>query len=275
MKRYGKATDLWLLLTLILLINLVGCSPLDLNEEAQSERVVTEGKVVIESDEDIELEIPHIVDIEGPIYIDYVDFIYLNGKSYYSDYRTIVSDVNKVGDEISQSRRSISRMKWNPKAPYKYQEGDTAFISGGTPFYEVKGLSQQKVIAIEDEKRVNGYRVYHADSGIESDFRKRKPKRVTQIDLYKVEERIPQHIQSLTKKKEIKLFLTQLEGDIQPVGFEPLDNEINYHYEFVLHMKKEPLGYTYRIRYEGAQYYWERDQEFLLLNDIEKYFITE
>lgn len=275
MKRYGKATGLWRLLILILLINLVGCSPADLKEEAQSERVVTEDKVVFEFDKDIVMEIPNLVDIAGRVEIDYADFIYLNGKTYYSDYRTIVSNVSKVGDQIAKSNKTVSRMKWNPKSPYEYQEGDTAFMPEGTPFYEIKGLSQQKVIVIEDESRVNGYRVYHADSGIESDFTNRNLKRVTQIDLYKIEGSMPQHIQSLTKKKEIKSFLEQLEGEVQPEEFEPLDNEINYRYEFVLHMKKEPLGYTYRIRYDGAHYYWERNREVLLLNDIEKYLNTK
>src|SRR5690625_4976803 len=117
---------------------------------------------------------PHII-------IDWIDFVKIEDAEYHSTYTGIIADPKYIAEEIGRVNFKVDENVTNPS--YHIKNGDAAFWEEGTKIFSVKNMPE--FIAIKDNSKINGYRIY--SSQINSDSYQLTYKDIDQEKINKIE----------------------------------------------------------------------------------------
>ncbi|MCX7711561.1 MAG: hypothetical protein N2484_17105 [Clostridia bacterium] len=192
--------------------------------------------------------------IEGDSLIDWVDFIKLNGKMYSSIGSAILSDSTKVKQPIAEVKFQVDGAVSNPD--YKIKDGDAAFWPKGTKIFALEGYTDHSLVAVKDDRSINGYRLYCL-SGEKASYRwhyKDMPKdKVNRIDVYPFDNRNHEKpILQIDDMKTVKEVIATLD---QGTKYEMVNQNLNpAHY--LVFQTGEIFAYKYGIYSDGKRFYW-------------------
>lgn len=111
----------------------------------------------------------------GPRYgtiIDWIDFVNIGDTTYQSVDNAVLRDPGSVTDEVV----GVVGKKLDGNvtdSSYRSRPGDAAFLEKGTELHRVDGLDPADLIAVRDERKIGGYKLYareHYDGLPAEDF---------------------------------------------------------------------------------------------------------
>ncbi len=106
----------------------------------------------------------------GAVMVDYVDFFQMGGQQYISGLGagTIVAST-KIGPEMFQVRCSFRQLNDATRAPTGApRDGDSAFLTAGTPVYAVRGWPPRCRLAAIHDGQLHLYLAY-VDTGLHTE----------------------------------------------------------------------------------------------------------
>ena len=195
--------------------------------------------------------------------IDWVDFIQFEGKHYVSAESAIISEKSGIGEKAGEVSFKVADNIDDPY--YKIQNGDAAFWEKGTSLFKVKELPD--FLAVADDSKVNGYRLYLAEQPEEEfphHFKDVNLDSVNLIEIYtaqnKPELRNRLGEEELERFKELLLQAYEPSPEGRNAG--QYDPEI---YQMILYTD-EPFAHAFYVYNEGGQWLWHPwDEQFLPL----------
>lgn len=222
-----------------------------------------------QSGEDVEKQKLHQKEETATI-IDWVDFVQFEGTHYVSADSAVLAEKNSIGKEIGVV---AFQMADNINDPYyKVKNGDAAFWKEGTALFGVKEMPD--FLAIADESKVNGYRLYLAEPKGEEfphHFKDVKLESVDLIEIYTTANE-PELLNRIEGEKldTFKELLKQ--GAEPPAGGRAYSQEDPEIYQMILYTG-EPFAHAFHIYNEGGQWLWYPWDEELLSGEIEHFMI--
>lgn len=202
--------------------------------------------------------------------IDWIDFIKWDDMEYLGIYTGVLADDGYVGKQIGTVKFKVADNVTNPS--YKTKNGDAAFHEKGTAIYAVEGESE--LIAVKDERSINGYRVYYSTEMIDYNWRSKEipVDEVKKVEIYEdyTPER-PLRIAEIINTADMTRLLDILKNSKKDDSFQPnMDNGDPIYYEIVLYTDG-PIAVKYGIYFDGTTYYWSQEDMAILSDDIKQF----
>lgn len=208
-------------------------------------------------------------------FILWEDFIQFNGRKYRSIGDGVISNPTLIGDKIGEVEFKVADNITDTN--YVIKEGDAAFWDKGTDIYEITGLPIEDFIAVKDENKINGYRIYYfSDMDYIWRYKYIDKDKINKIEIYdrKVHNyRVskPELIRTLKNKDDIKDFITILDNGvvhkkyIPNVAFgDPIRKQVVIYTDDI-------ISFETSISYYGEEYIWSPSYIEILPNEIKKY----
>jgi hypothetical protein len=192
---------------------------------------------------------------QGKAVIDWVDFVKLNGYTYTGLYNRTLQDPGLVTDRAAgEVKFKVADVVTNPN--YRTKDGDAAFLEMGTKLYEVEGFAVHELIAVHDEHRTGGYRLY-AEEGfaetIDHHYRDMPKDKIERVELFRSNETKP--FRALTGDEKAR-FVELLETGTDKSNFQPDPSGGDpVHYKMMFYTD-EPLAYVYDLFDDGRQVFF-------------------
>lgn len=197
------------------------------------------------------------VNKETETFINWVNFIRLNGKDYSTIRHGVISDPKFIREKIGTVKFKVSNVVTS--LDYEIKDGDAAFLEKGTEIYAIQGLSEDDYIAVKDNSKVNGYSIYYfSDIGYKWHYKDVPKDRITKVEVYESSNLIPKLIKVIDKKVDIKEFIGILDNGIVDSDFIPATvySDKDPQRVRIIIYTGEIIGYNYVISYDGKTYYW-------------------
>ncbi|TJY42577.1 hypothetical protein E5161_06900 [Cohnella pontilimi] len=193
--------------------------------------------------------------IKGNAVIDWVDFIKLNGNSYYASWEMVIQNPNLVTHEVvGEVKFKVADVVTNPG--YITKDGDAAFLEIGTKLYRVEGYEVNEMIAAKDETRIGGYRLFLEDGFAPKVRRSYKdvPKdKVEKIELYQLEETTPYKTLAGGDKER---FIQLLDSGKDTPNYTPQNRERDPTYYHMVFYTGEPIANAFTIADDGTNVFF-------------------
>lgn len=207
--------------------------------------------------------------IEGNAEIDWVDFIKLNGKSYDAVGTAVLADPAKVTREIGKVRYTVAEVVKNPK--YEAKDGDAAFWPKGTKIYALDGYPDYSLVAVKDEKILNGYRLYHQSNEKQAFSLRYKdmPKdKVKKIEIYSIQDYTRYtFLRKMAESNEVNKFIAILDKGVQS---ENVDLNTTSMFCAVFYTG-ETFAYKFQLYFDGKSFYWTPWNTMQLPGELKEY----
>jgi len=202
--------------------------------------------------------------------IDWVDFVKLDGRMYTGLYNRVIRDPELVTNRVAgEVKFRVADSVTDPG--YRIRNGDAAYLAPGTPLYQVEGFGPDELIAVRDESRIGGYRLYAEDSFFRTILRHYPdiPKdRVERIELF--EAGAVRAFRTLTGEEKDR-FIELLDGGEDRHDFFPdLTNGDPVYYTMVFYTD-ETLGYSHYMEDDGTTVYFHPDLTRVVDDEIRKF----
>lgn len=213
---------------------------------------------------------PHRENVHGTREYDWIDFIKINDKKYYSIRQCVIADSKYIGKKIGEVEFEVADVVKNSK--YKIINGDAAFWDIGTKIYAVKGFNDNSVIAVKDKTEINGYRLYQYRAvDYEIRYEHLSKDKIKKIEIYE-SLASPTFLRKVKKKDEIKKLIHILDTESVNEHFDSYPNDKEIKYFNVVFYSDDSVAYSYSIRFNGNAYFWEPNmEEEIITKEIENY----
>ncbi|WP_208919312.1 hypothetical protein [Paenibacillus uliginis] len=198
--------------------------------------------------------------------IDWVDFVKLNGNMYTSDWGIVLKHENDVAEEVGEVSFTVDEVVTDPG--YRTKDGDAAFLDIGTKLYRVKGFGTDELIAVADDTRVNGYKLYIQDqfrSSMINRYDEIPKDKVNSIGLYCDNESKP--YKTLTGK-DINKFIKLLDDGVYSPNYSPNMNNGDPLYYLMVFYTDDPIGNSFSIADDSQNVYFYPDSTRIVDSEI-------
>lgn len=208
------------------------------------------------------------------IVIDWVHFIEWNDRSYEHLYSAAVTNPSDVDDQVGQVTHKLDGSVHNPN--YRSKNGDAAYLDKGTPFYSVKGLPTDEVLAVADANAINGYQLFAAHDDwpkLNLSYSDLPRDKIKAVDIYWTEYNGTNNSASNVNRLEAAAaepFLALLDQSFSAESEHGYWAEAPGYYTVVFDIGG-PLSYAEQIFNDGSHYYWSPSQTYTLSDNIETY----
>lgn len=188
------------------------------------------------------------------VVIDWVDFVKWKGTNYMSDWTTVVTSADIIGEEVGEIAFKVADVVHD--SDYRTKDGDAAFLDIGTKLFRVEGYSENEMLAAQDPNALGGYKLYKAE-GIQGqdplDFNALSKENIQKVELYLGQEKKPYKV---LKGKELKTFLKLLEEGTDSPGYSPnTRNGYPTYYQMVFDTG-EAFGYNQSLDDDGLNVFY-------------------
>ncbi|MFE8697376.1 hypothetical protein ACFYKT_13620 [Cytobacillus sp. FJAT-53684] len=206
--------------------------------------------------------------------IDWVDFVKLDGKTYYGIHSGVLADQSFVGEMIGTVKFKVADNVTNPN--YKIRNGDAAFHEKGTEIFKIE--DHPHLIALRSEHSINGYDVYYSIDEMDYQWRFKDMSlvKVKKIEIYQAYTREGnKRIADISKVEEVKRFLHLLESSEIQTTFQPNTEKRDPTYYEMIFYTEDPIAYKFNMQFDGSTYYWHPWDTAILSNDIGQFLYQE
>lgn len=205
--------------------------------------------------------------------IDWVDFVQLDGITYEGMHEVVLSDPDLVTAEVAgKVKFYVDEHVTNPN--YKTKDGDAAFLKEGTALYVVQGLDPEEYLAVEDETKINGYKLYGkldlAQLWGES-FEKLIPAQVRKIEVYEGYD--GNRLIKTLEGEEVLGLMKLLADGVQDEQYSPSVSEGDPDYTRLVFHHGGPILPLYAVMKDDHHYYWYPDRLALLSYEVGRYVL--
>jgi len=196
----------------------------------------------------------------GPRYgniIDWIDFVNIGDTAYQGVYNGVLRDPDSVTDEVVGTVGK--KLDGNvTDSGYRSRPGDAAFLEKGTKLYRVDGFAPEDLVAVRDEERIGGYRLYareQYDGLPNEDFDAVLQAKPSSVSIYRWRETEP--IRILTGS-ESETFADYLRQAAYTPEYRSQSQQDPVYYHFVFDTE-EPILYTFGLDDDGEQVRFRTD----------------
>lgn len=188
------------------------------------------------------------------VVIDWTDFVKWNGTNYMSDWTTVVTSPDILGEEVGEISFKVADVVQDPG--YRTKDGDAAFLDIGTKLFRVEGYQENEMLAAQDPNSLGGYRLYKAE-GIQGpdplNFNALSKENIQKVELYLGQDKKPY---KTLKGKELKTFITMLEEGTDSPGYSPNTRSGYPTYYQMVFDTGEAFGYNQSLDDDGVNVFY-------------------
>lgn len=195
------------------------------------------------------------INMETKVYIDWVDFIRMNGKDHYRIRHGFLTNPQDAHNIVGEVLFKLSDVVTS--TDYEIKDSDAAYLDVGTKLYSILELPKDSYIAVKDNSEINGYRIYYSSDMDYSWHYKDVPKdRISKIEVYEYGTTTPKLKRILSAKEEVEEFIDILDKGIIDNDFMPKMSGEDHQRVRIAIYTDDKIGYDYVISYDYETYFW-------------------
>lgn len=203
--------------------------------------------------------------------IDWVDFVKLEGGTYQALYGVVLSDPGLVTGEVAgKVKFHVDENVTNPS--YETKEGDAAFLEEGTKLYVIQGLDPTSYLAVKDDTKVGGYKLYGNEDLVDLrrfSYDKLVASQVSQIEIYEGYDGT-KRIKGIEGEEVLEL-MELLSSGVKNEEYRPSVSEGDPAAVRLVFDDGDPILQEHLVMKDDVHYYWHADGLTLLDDEVGRY----